>query len=78
MTELVELSNKISDELCEIKNLLDCCKNSLENSVKQNEDGCCVLSLIEIIDNKYENLIADYEIIDTHIFKDNFDLENLN
>ena len=78
MTELTELSNKISNELCEIKSLIDCCKNSLENSVTQNEDGCCVLPLIEIIGDKYENLIADFEIIDTHIFKENFNLENFN
>jgi len=78
MTDLIELSNKINFELCEIKNLIDCCKNSLENSITQNEDGCCVLPLIEIIGDKQNNLIADYEIIETHIFKENFDLENLN
>jgi len=78
MTNLIELSNKISDELCEIKNLLDCCKNSLENSVTENEDGYCVLPLIEIISDKYENLITDFEIIDNHIFKENLNLKNLN
>ena len=74
MTELVELSNRISDKLYKIKSLIDCCKNSLENSVTQNEDGCCVLPLIEIIGDKQNNLIADYEIIETYIFKEIFDL----
>ncbi|MBR1942447.1 hypothetical protein IJ843_01775 [bacterium] len=74
MTDLIELSNKINSELYEIKNLLDCCQYSLENSVTQNQDGCCVLPLIEIIGDKQNNLIADYEIIETYIFKEIFDL----
>ena len=65
---ITDNSDKIFGKIMDIHSLLLCLFNSMKYSIDSNEDLTYLWILIEIIGDKYKNLIADYDKFDLLLY----------
>ena len=67
---VIEDSNEIFSKIQNIHSLLKCMNNSIIFDIQnRNIERAYLLPLIEIIDEKFKNLIADYDKFDLLLYR---------
>lgn len=77
LQETFDLSNELQDDLCTLDNLYRTLKDGIENYTYNLEDCTHLITIVEIISDKFSEFNSKYDELNSKIVKMNIKCKNI-